>query len=127
MTEASQSRYSTVAMLFHWVIAILVIVNWRIAEGAEHLEGAEKAAAIAPHMALRDRLVAALAELPTVRIVSPPGGELASPIVALSPLAGPNYAQLATVLKEKYGLVTSAKGAVRGVRGGRECGTCVAA
>ena len=52
MTEASQSRYSTVAMLFHWVIAILVIVNWRIAEGAEHLEGAEKAAAIAPHKAI---------------------------------------------------------------------------
>ncbi len=52
MTDASQARYSIGAMLFHWVIAVLVIVNWRIAEGAEHLEGAAKAAAIAPHKAI---------------------------------------------------------------------------
>ena len=52
MTDAAQARYSTGAMLFHWLIAILVIVNWRIAEGAEHLEGAEKLAAIAPHKAI---------------------------------------------------------------------------
>lgn len=52
MNEAAQSRYSMGAMIFHWVIAVLVIVNWRIAEGAEHLEGAAKAAAIAPHKAI---------------------------------------------------------------------------
>lgn len=52
MTDQAQSRYSTGAMLFHWIIAILVIVNWRIAEAAEHLEGAEKAATIAPHKAI---------------------------------------------------------------------------
>ncbi|WFL77536.1 cytochrome b [Altererythrobacter arenosus] len=52
MSEAAQARYSTGAMLFHWIIAILVIVNWRIAEAAEHLEGAEKAATIAPHKAI---------------------------------------------------------------------------
>lgn len=52
MNLAAQTRYSLVAMLFHWLIAILVIVNWRIAEGAEGLEGAAKSAAIAPHKAI---------------------------------------------------------------------------
>lgn len=52
MNEGSQARYSMGAIVFHWLIAVLVIVNWRIAEGAEHLEGAAKAAAIAPHKAI---------------------------------------------------------------------------
>ena len=39
-------------MIFHWLIAVLVIVNWRIAESAEHLEGAEKGAVFANHKAL---------------------------------------------------------------------------
>lgn len=53
MTELSQSRYSTVAMLFHWLIAILVIWNWRIAENAEHAASREEAIAIfADHKAL---------------------------------------------------------------------------
>ena len=52
MSDGAQSRYSMGAMVFHWVIAILVIVNWRIAENAEHLEGAAKSAAIAPHKAI---------------------------------------------------------------------------
>ena len=30
------NRYSGLAMLLHWAIAALVIVNWRIAESAEH-------------------------------------------------------------------------------------------
>lgn len=34
-------RYSRGAMLFHWVIAIAVIANWRIAEAAEHATRAE--------------------------------------------------------------------------------------
>ncbi|ANY21224.1 hypothetical protein A6F68_02734 [Tsuneonella dongtanensis] len=33
------TRYSGVAMLLHWVIAILVIMNWQIAERAEGLDG----------------------------------------------------------------------------------------
>lgn len=37
--DAGRRRYSRVAMAFHWAIAILVIMNWRIAETAEHLEG----------------------------------------------------------------------------------------
>lgn len=32
-------RYSGVAMLFHWTIAILVIMNWQIAERAGDFEG----------------------------------------------------------------------------------------
>ncbi|MBX7456855.1 cytochrome b [Qipengyuania sp. 1NDH17] len=45
-------RYSIGAMIFHWVIAIAVIVNWRIAENAEHAEMPEKAAIFADHKAL---------------------------------------------------------------------------
>src|SRR5690606_39424062 len=30
------NRYSGLTMLLHWAIAALVIVNWRIAESAEH-------------------------------------------------------------------------------------------
>lgn len=44
-------RYSTGAMIFHWVIAILVIMNWRIAETAEHLDGPDKMAVFGYHKA----------------------------------------------------------------------------
>lgn len=52
MNTTSGARYSKVAMILHWVIAIAVIVNWRIAEGSHGLEGAAKSAALAPHRAL---------------------------------------------------------------------------
>ncbi len=46
-------RYSAGAMILHWVIAIAVIVNWRIAEAAEHAESREAAMAVmANHKAL---------------------------------------------------------------------------
>lgn len=45
-------RYSLVAMIFHWVIAIAVIVNWRIAEAAEYAQMPEKAEIFANHKAL---------------------------------------------------------------------------
>lgn len=51
MNETAARRYSTGAMIFHWLIAILVIMNWRIAEAAEHLQGAEKAAVFGYHKA----------------------------------------------------------------------------
>ena len=51
MTDTAR-RYSIGAMIFHWVIAIAVIVNWRIAENAEHAEMPEKAAVFADHKAL---------------------------------------------------------------------------
>lgn len=38
----STGRYSAGAMILHWAIAIAVIVNWRIAEKAEHLPEAER-------------------------------------------------------------------------------------
>ncbi|WP_128892254.1 cytochrome b [Erythrobacter sp. HKB08] len=48
-----QTRYSLGAMAFHWIIAIAVIWNWRIAENAEHAASREAAGAImADHKAL---------------------------------------------------------------------------
>jgi cytochrome b561 len=47
-----QARYSMVAIVLHWLIAIAVIVNWRIAQAAEHVADSEKLAAYAPHKAL---------------------------------------------------------------------------
>lgn len=52
MSDASQARYSSGAMLFHWVIAVLVIVNWQLAEYAEPLEGAARTVYIGPHTAI---------------------------------------------------------------------------
>jgi len=52
MQIENPKRYSLGAMIFHWLIAVLVIVNWRIAESAEHLEGAAKGAVFANHKAL---------------------------------------------------------------------------
>lgn len=51
-TTTSGRRYSVGAMIFHWVIAVAVIVNWRIVEAAEHLGDAEKAPLMANHKAL---------------------------------------------------------------------------
>ena len=39
-------------MIFHWLIAIAVIVNWRLAEAAEHAEMPAKAEIFANHKAL---------------------------------------------------------------------------
>lgn len=36
MNTATGNRYSGVAMLLHWLIAIGVVAQWRIAESAEH-------------------------------------------------------------------------------------------
>lgn len=52
MTQVNAQRYSLGAIIFHWLIAIAVIVNWRIAEAAEVLEGAERGALIGNHKAL---------------------------------------------------------------------------
>lgn len=30
------NRYSTGAIILHWIIAIAVIVDWRLADAAEH-------------------------------------------------------------------------------------------
>ncbi len=39
MQAEQGKRYSGVAMLLHWAIAVLVIMNWQIAEQAEKLSG----------------------------------------------------------------------------------------
>ncbi|WP_435418092.1 cytochrome b [Parerythrobacter aurantius] len=52
MSTAGQSRYSGVAMAFHWIIALLVIVNWRIAEAAEHASEIDEAALVGNHKAI---------------------------------------------------------------------------
>ena len=49
---APARRYSIGAMIFHWVIAVAVIVNWRIVENAEDLEGPARGAMMADHKAL---------------------------------------------------------------------------
>ena len=36
-------RYSTVAIILHWAVAIAVIVNWRLAESAEELQKTDPA------------------------------------------------------------------------------------
>ncbi len=45
-------RYSGVAMLLHWIIAIAVIVNWRLAETAHEGPREAGAALMATHKAL---------------------------------------------------------------------------
>lgn len=46
------ARYSGVAMLLHWAIAIAVIVNWRLAEGAQEGPKEAGAALMATHKAI---------------------------------------------------------------------------
>ena len=53
IVSESKTRYSKVAMLFHWTIAVMVIWNWRLAENAEHAASRSEAMAIfADHKAL---------------------------------------------------------------------------
>lgn len=53
MEREQGRRYSGVAMLLHWFIAIAVIAQWRIAEAAEHAASEQAGRAImANHFAL---------------------------------------------------------------------------
>lgn len=52
MDETGRSKYSTGAMIFHWLIAVLVIVNWRLVEAAEHASEIEEAALVGNHKAI---------------------------------------------------------------------------
>ena len=51
-TTADNARYSRIAMLLHWAIAIGVIANWRIAASAEHLDKLERQALMGWHFAI---------------------------------------------------------------------------
>lgn len=46
------TRYSAVAMALHWIIAIAVIVDWRLADAAEHAPRGQHFAVLQPHFAL---------------------------------------------------------------------------
>jgi len=50
--EMKRNRYSTGAMIFHWIIAIAVIVTWRIVETAEHASKVDKGYWMDHHKAL---------------------------------------------------------------------------
>lgn len=51
-TRGGRDRYSTVAIVLHWVIALLIISNLILAEVAEGLRGAERGSLMGPHMAI---------------------------------------------------------------------------
>lgn len=70
--NSSRSRYSAVAMFLHWVIAIVVIVNWRLAEAGEHLEGAAAAVYMNPHKALGITILVLTLVRLGWRLVNPP-------------------------------------------------------
>ena len=48
----SRIRYSAVAMSLHWVIAIAVVVDWRLADAAENAPRGQHFAVLQPHFAL---------------------------------------------------------------------------
>ena len=52
MSDAAGPRYSGVAMTLHWLIAIGVIVQWRIHESAEHASREAGRAIMANHFSL---------------------------------------------------------------------------
>jgi cytochrome b561 len=65
-------KYSPLAMTLHWLIAILVIVNWRIAETAEHAPETARQAIMGNHFAVGVvLLILAIARI-VVRFTSPP-------------------------------------------------------
>jgi cytochrome b561 len=71
MTEA-RTKYSPLAMALHWLIAILVIINWRAAEAAEHASKAARETIMGNHFAFGVIiLILAIARV-AVRFKSPP-------------------------------------------------------
>lgn len=69
----AKAKYSGLAMLLHWTIAVLVIANWRIAEAAEHAATREaKAVVIANHFSLGVVIFTLAAVRLIWRQVSPP-------------------------------------------------------
>ncbi|WP_420607013.1 cytochrome b [Novosphingopyxis sp.] len=51
-TKAGLERFSTVAIVLHWGIALLVIANLVLAENAEGLRGPARGALMGPHTAI---------------------------------------------------------------------------
>lgn len=65
-------KYSRLTMTLHWLIAILVIVNWRIAETAEHASKADRESIMGNHFAFGVILFALAAARVITRFTSPP-------------------------------------------------------
>jgi cytochrome b561 len=73
MNLYAKTRYSGFAMLLHWLIAVLVIVQWRISEAAEEAATREAGAAImGNHFALGVVIFIVVAVRLVWRQVSPP-------------------------------------------------------
>ncbi|MBB3990504.1 cytochrome b [Croceicoccus naphthovorans] len=60
------------AIILHWLIAIAIIVNWRLAGAAEHLEGPAAAAYMNPHKALGITVLVLTVLRIVWRLVNPP-------------------------------------------------------
>ena len=76
-------RFSTVAIVLHWVIALLVISNLVLAKVAEGLKGAERGALMGAHTALGMAVLAfsvLLAYHPRPARLSRTAGRLGTPI-----------------------------------------------
>ena len=71
-THAARRRYSGVAMAFHWAIAILVIMNWQIAERAEQFEGAMRGEIMGYHKAWGISILALTLGRLAWRLMNPP-------------------------------------------------------
>ncbi len=65
-------KYSPLAMTLHWLIAILVIVNWRAAEAAEHASKADREAIMGNHFSFGVILFVLAAARIVMRFTSPP-------------------------------------------------------
>lgn len=65
-------RYSAVAMLLHWAIAIAVIVNWRIAETAHELPEAARGEVMSNHFALGMAILLLTVVRLVWRLINPP-------------------------------------------------------
>ena len=73
MSLNPRTRYSGFAMLLHWLIAVLVIVQWRISEAAEEAPTREAGGAImANHFAIGVIIFLVVALRLVWRQVSPP-------------------------------------------------------
>lgn len=77
MTAVAKEKYSLATMVLHWLIAILVIVNWRLAEAAEHASKADGQVIMGNHFAFGVVLLV-LGILRVVMRIATPAPPLAS-------------------------------------------------
>lgn len=71
MNTVVKQKYSLAAMVLHWLIAFLVIVNWRLAESAEHTPRAVHEAIMGKHFSVGVVLLLLGLARVAVRVASP--------------------------------------------------------